>query len=478
MKKIVSNIMKYLISFFFSITSCILLYYVNKLNILKPIYYTLLCMIVVFLWLIINYKIYSSKTRIIPKIIFILLSIVLSISYSYFINYASNTVDFLKKITKKEEYKIQKYSVFVLNNSNINEINDLEGSNLGFISSNLNIDKVISKLNKSINYNNLNYENIGTLVYGMYNNEIKAIVLEDSYIQLIQESNLTFLEESKIIYSFEIKIKKDARQTKKIDINYEPFIVYISGSDSRGTIYDVSRSDVNILAVINPQNNKILLLTIPRDYYVQLHGTTGAKDKLTDAGLYGIDMSKSTIEDLLDIEINYYVKVSFNTLVNLVDVLDGIDIYSDTAFEGFTQDRTKCIYKVGIQHLNGKCTLRFVRERKKLSGGDRHRGTNQQQVITKIIEKLKQPKYLVNYNNILKSMDGTFETDITYDEITNFIKYQLTNLTNWQIKSISVDGTDIMSETYTFGKQKLSVMVPDEKTIEIAKEKIKEYLEK
>ena len=254
----------------------------------------------------------------------------------------------------------------------------------------------------------------------------------------------------------------------------KPYIVYISGTDSRTSVKAISRSDVNIVMVIDPNKHKILMVSIPRDCYVQLHGTTGIKDKLTHAGVYGIDKSINTIEDLLDIDINEYIKVSFATVIKSVDLLDGIDIYSDKSFIPWTN--RNCYIKEGTQHLDGTCALAFARERKTYERGDRHRGENQEQVLSKIIEKMTNPKYLTRYNEILKQTEDSFQTNISYDKITNAVKDELSTLAKWDIETYNLDGYGAMLPTYSMGSMNLWVMIPDEQTIITAKNKINEYL--
>ena len=269
------------------------------------------------------------------------------------------------------------------------------------------------------------------------------------------------------------------KKSSSFDITNNPFAVYISGSDSRGKLSDTARSDVNIVAVVNPKTNKILLVSIPRDYYVQLHGTTGVKDKLTHAGIYGVDMSKNTISDLLDTNIDYYLKVGFDTVTDLVDVIGGIDVYSDQVLNLKGRNNKKCDFYIGTNSVDGACALAFARERKSYTSGDRHRGENQQEIITAIIEKISSnPSILVKYKDILKALDSSFETNMSYEDITTLIKEELTSLTKWEVESISLDGTGSSEPTYSMGSQKLYVMIPDETTVNNAKEKINEYLQK
>ena len=233
---------------------------------------------------------------------------------------------------------------------------------------------------------------------------------------------------------------------------------------------------MNQLVVVNPKTNHILLVNTPRDYYVRLAGTIGLKDKLTHAGIYGINKSIDTLEDLYDININHYLRVNFNTLVKVVDVIGGIDVYSDKTFNSF-HIKGWTVSK-GLNHFNGKEALAYSRERYAYIDGDHHRGRNQQDVITAIINKITTSKVLISkYNSILNVLDGSFQTDISTSGITSFIKYQLDKMPSWKVESIAVSGYNSYNYTYSMGyNYKLYVMEPDYDSIETAKEKIKEVL--
>ncbi len=401
-----------------------------------------------------------------------IIAILLSCCYLCGYHYARHTTDFIQGITGVH-YETQTYSVRVLKTSGFNEISQLRNQHVGFMSTNPNLEDTKSNLKAAVNYKAQDFDNLGTMVSSIYAFETAAIVLNDSYTQYIEETDSEFVNDSKVIYTFEVrKISDD--EPVRVDVANKPFIVYLSGSDSRGTISDVARSDVNIVMIINPQTGKILLVNIPRDYYVQLHGTTGLRDKLTHAGIYGVNKSKTTIEDLLGIEVNYTVKVGFNTVIKVVDAIGGIDIYSDKEFTAFTNKT--CHFKYGTQHVDSTCALAFSRERYAYASGDRHRGENQQAVITAIINKLSDPKYMLKYTDILNAAEGSFETNLSYDEITGFAKQQLSELKHWEVESIALDGTGASMPTYSMGSQRLYVMVPNQTTIDAAKAKIAEYL--
>ena len=310
----------------------------------------------------------------------------------------------------------------------------------------------------------------------LINEGIDAIVLEESYINLANEEIEDFSDNTRIIHTFTVKVKAHKEETK-IDVTYEPFIIYISGIDQYGNVNSVrGRSDVNQLLVINPKTHHILIVNTPRDYYVQLANTTGLRDKLTHAGIYGINKSIETIENLYDIDINHYIRINFDTLINVVDVLGGLDIYSDKAFTPWTN--RKVYINAGWNHLNGKEALAYARERKTYTDGDHHRGRNQQQIIEAIITKLTSTKtFLSKYNSILNTLDNTFQTDMDTSLITSFIKYQLDKMPNWKIESVQVNGYASWNYTYSMGyNYYLWVMEPDWNSVSEIKKSINEVL--
>ena len=462
---------KWLLVSLLTFSSFGLLLYVFKFNVLNAKQFILLSMIILLIWFILIFKLIRKKTSKVSKIIFGFLSIIFICLYALGARYVKTTIEYTKKITEAK-FETVNYKVLTLSENDY-KINDLKNKNIGFMSTDPYLDKSIKKLEKKILFNDKTYEEVGTLIGELYENKVQGIVINESYLSLLDENEVQFINENKELYSYSIKVFKK-KNKKTVDVTKDPFIVYISGSDSRGTISDVARSDVNIVTVINPKQRKVLLVSIPRDYYVQLHGTYGVRDKLTHAGVYGIEMSKNTINDLLGININYYVKIGFTAVERLVDTVDGVDIYSDINFTAHTNKN--CSFTEGNQHVNGTCALAFARERYSYESGDRHRGQNQQTIITALINKLTNPKYLIRYDKILKNTEGTLETDLSYDDITSLVKYELSDLKKWNVESISLDGTGDMQPTYSMGSINLYVMEPNIDTVNYAKEKINEYL--
>ncbi len=390
--------------------------------------------------------------------------------------YLNNTYNFFKNIVSSE-YEGINYNVVVLKDGKYSNIKSLNNEVLGFLDENSN--DVKKTLEKELSFQNKIYDNVGELKKELIAETIPAIVIDDSMLTILKEEDETFEKLIKVIYNFSVQTKVSNNPTSNITISKDSFALYISGIDQWGSVSTVrGRSDVNIVAIVNPKIHKVLLINTPRDYYVQLHGKTGLKDKLTHAGVYGIDMSLNTLEDLYDINIDYYLRVNFDTLVKLVDVIGGIEVYSDKTFISSHQRDWKI--KEGMNKMDGKQALAYSRERYAYKEGDRHRGKNQQDVITAIIKKASSSKViLTKYNSILDTLEGSFQTNISTDMITGFIKEQIDKMPKWEVEQIAVSGSDAHEYTYSYGtNQKLYVMFPFEKDIESAKKRIDDVYEK
>ncbi len=458
-------------------TSLLLIFSLKRLNILQGWQFFLVCAVLVLIFVYTFYKLVISKrAKTFSKIFACIIAIIISGLSFFAYQYIQKANDFISDITGEHE-EVQYYEVRTHKDSGIKSIKDLDGKTIGFMSTNPNLESTKAKLKETISFEAKDYEEIGILLAAFYDKEVDAVIVNESYYSFLEESDSTFDEDSVMLFDFKVHAeKRDIRQP--VNVTTEPFIVYISGSDSRGSISQTARSDVNIVAVINPQTAKILLVSIPRDYYVQLHGTTGVKDKLTHAGVYGIEKSKTTIEDLLGIKVNYTVKVGFQAVTKIVNAIDGVDIDSDQALKLSAGNHKICEIQKGMNHLDGDCALRYARERYSYSTGDRHRGQNQQQVLTAIVARLSDVHYASRYTSILDAAKGSFQTSLTEEEITGFARYQLSELKKWSVESIQLDGTGSMQPTYSMGSMNLYVMIPNQASIDAAKTKIAEYLTK
>ncbi len=447
-------------------------YNLLKLDIL-PIKYLLVgSTIIIILILVLVYLLFVAKKGLI-QVIGLFLAVML-IAFCCFLNkYLSNTYDFFKNTNK--DYETISYSVLVLNESPYENLESLQNKSISYLEDGYKVS-IQKELNRKINYTE-KLMNFWESTSELFDKKVEAILLEESYLALAKEEIEDFDLKTKEIYTFEIQVKAhEENPNVSVNITMEPFIFYISGVDQWGNVKSVrGRSDVNMLVIVNPKTNQILLVNTPRDYYIQLDGTKGLKDKLTHAGIYGIDKSIKTLENFYDIDISHYLRVNFDSVIKIIDVIGGIDINSDKAFK--PRNDSRYINK-GWNHFDGKLALAYARERYAYTTGDHHRGANQQQVITAIIEKFTSSSVLISkYNTLLDSLNGSFQTDMSMEEITSFIKYQIDKMPSWKVESIAVTGTGDMQPTYSMGsKLKLYVMNPDMKSVKMAQEKIKEVL--
>ena len=408
------------------------------------------------------------------KLTIISLIIILFVSgiYIYVTNYALATISFLGDVFK-EAKETDEYYLIVRKDSSYAKIEDIENKNVHFFQV---VDDVKSEVTKKVRITLVNQENLVDLGNKLLGKNVDVILTSATQYSMLGDEVKNFKESTRILYTIkhEVQTNTKAEETgSKYSVKSGKFNVYISGIDTSGSISNVARSDANILMTINTDTHEALLTSIPRDYYVTLH-SYGAKDKLTHSGIYGINETVKTVEDLLDTDINYYVRVNFTTVIKLVDKLGGIDVYSDYSFT--TSDKLYT-FKKGYNHMNGEEALRFSRERYAFEAGDNQRVKNQQYVIEAVMKKvLNSTTLLTKYTDILDSLKGSFQTNIAQDDISKLVKDQINNMSSWTIKSNSLTGTGASSSTYSMGSTKLYVMVPNSTSVTSAKEKIDEVL--
>lgn len=457
-----------------SIISCGLLIYFEIL----PIMYLSLFIIIGGLIVFFFFKILNNKRlKKWIKIVISIPSILLIILFTFISIYSYGTISFFSEILDIG-IRNDSYSIYVLNSSKYKNIKELEDKVIAISDINdKGTEKAIDKISKKIEFNMAEYDSIGDSANSLIEGEVDAILALDSNIEILKEDTKEF-NKLKSIYTFNVSTKVET-VGDKVDVSKKNFVFYISGIDTSGKVGAKARSDVNILVAVNPKENKILMVNTPRDYYVKLHDKK-SMDKLTHAGVYGIEESVNTLEDLYDININYYARVNFTTFVNIVEELDGINVNVPLSFCEQTSSRTStkqiCLQK-GEQTLNGEEALALSRTRHTVAGGDRGRIENQMLVLEAIIDKAISPKIITKYNSLLNSVSDSIITNIDQKSITKLIKKQIKNNSSWDIETYSVTGTDASDVTYSTGNGQVYVMKQDKESVLEAKKLLDKILE-
>ncbi len=400
------------------------------------------------------------------------------------LSYLFSTKDFFNQ-TKAREYYTVKYSVLVHKDSEYQELSELNDKRYAsYVDTVTSYTEAFEELKQIINFNAILHDTYLNAASAFMRGEADFIMLSDSYVGIIEDMEEGFSEKIRSIHTIEVKVY-DAVEVSDVDVLNESFNIYISGIDVEGDISQVSRSDVNMIVTVNPKTHKVLLTSIPRDFYIQLHGTTGLKDKLTHSGIYGPTMTVKTVEDFLNIKINYFIRVNFSSVVNLVNAIGGVYLTPNFTFYR-AYDGNNCWYNEGVTTwYNGACALRYARERKAYGTGDIQRIQNQQHVLTAILNKILSPEIIKNYSSILSAVQNNFETSIPEQKIYQLINNQLDNMPKWEVLDCHMEGYDSHSDIYSYGKYEAGnyganyyyVMEPNYDTVEAAKAKIKEVFE-
>ena len=464
------NILKIVLSIITIILSIICIFTIKGLNMLPNKYFIIFVSIMI-LFNLIGLLLYTKKKwlNIIGLVISIITIIVSIIGYYY----GSETIDYLKHSFNNDSVEISEYGLYVLKKNNF-ELNDIK--NFGYLNDE-SAEKAVKELKSRTNAEELSYDDMYTLSNDLKDNKLNSMLLDKTYYNMLFDENEISEDDVKLIHSFNIEIKK--KVTKQNVDTLKPFNIFLSGSDARSNyIASKTRSDVNMIISVDPKKKTILLTSIPRDYYVSVYGKTGLKDKLTHAGIYVIDTSVKTFENLFDINIDYYIKVGFSSVIEVVNLIGGIDIESDKAFVSHCGDggAIKTNVKKGMNHFNGGEALSYARERYAYALGDRHRILNQQQVLEAVINKVTTDKsVLLKYDKLLKSLRKLYKTNIPSELISLLVKNQLEDMSGYKIERQSVSGSDASMNTYTAPSKKRYVMIPYEKDVKRASENIKKY---
>lgn len=479
---------------FMIISLALLIFQIIKLNLLPAKLIVLFSLVMVILCLIILLILHFKAKKFLPRILagFIALCMCMGLAYgNYFIFKTDNTFDV---VTSLADSKATTTSIVALKSSSIKKEKDLKGKKIGTI---LDMDKkptkrMLDDLNKdNIKYTTKDYSNLDELMEAFYSGEVDAICLNEKYRDILHETQayFTFQTDTRIVHQnvHYTKVEKNDNPSDPVnDISKDAFTVLVSGNDSYGTLQDSNtRSDANLLLTVNPKTGTILMTSIPRDYYVELicpdddpelACPEGSYDKLTHSGLMGVKSTEETIEKALGIKINYNVRINFSSVVNLVDALDGIDLDIKKGEEvDIFYVNSQPGLSVGKHHVDGETALAFARERHAYADGDNQRVRNQQKVFKAIFKRIISPKMITNYGKFMDAIAVAFDTNLSGDEISKFVKYELDNMLNWKIESYAI----VAEPDYQFCYQSqsyASVVAQNDVMNEVAKKKIQAVL--
>lgn len=452
-------------------------------NILIPIILVLILLTLIFV-LLINFSAHGLVSKILCSLMVVVLSAVYGLGNYYL--YSTNTT--LETVTDQGNKAKNTVSVVVLNSSGLENVNSLEASKLGVLKAigNEATKKSLTDLKKNnVTYTKKTYDNMLGMLKALYDGEVDAIVLNEAYRSNVcdLEDYANFNNDTKVIHKTVYYTKENSSSLAVSDITSKPFNILISGNDSFGSLDENSRSDVDMLVTINPVTSTILLTSIPRDSYVKevcndYACNYGVYDKLTHTGIYGVDTTKDTIENMLDIDINYVYRVNFTSMIDIVDALGGVDV---TVLEGmavskfYTNSNLEGVHE-GENHLDGKRALAYSRERKAYLDGDLQRARNQQQVLQAMFKKATSPEIIKNYTSLLKALIGAFDTNMTTKEITSFIKYQIQAKPSWKFEQFVLKGDNDLKMSAELGSE-VSVVILYDSYINIAHDKIQAVLD-
>ncbi|NLC33744.1 MAG: LCP family protein [Erysipelothrix sp.] len=448
----------------YTILSVLIGYQIIKMGTLPTKYNLILVGILVLLALIIYTTLIFSKRRklnVLSRIITIVLALLLLVGNYNFYKFGS-----LLHRSTGSETKTDTISVIVKKDStysNISEVKDLifgiEDHREAIV-----LEGIVSieeKVKQTIQVKEI--DSYIKVVEALYADDVEVIIINEAYRNIITDFNPTFNEDTKVIYTYD---KHTVIEKGDLDVTKDVFSVMISGIDIYGSISNNSRSDVNILATVNPNTKQIVLVSIPRDYYLPLACQNDAMDKLTHTGIYGVDCTMATVGNLFDVDIDYYARVNFSSLINVINAVGGVTVQNDHYFEAGGY-----VFNQGDVQLDGEKALVFVRDRYHQTDGDSARGRNQVKVLTAIINKMLSPTLITNFNSILGSLEGSFETNLTSNDINNLVKMQIEDMSSWEIMQEQVGGTGTSAYSFALGGN-YYMMIPDMATVDRVKEVI------
>ena len=455
----------------YAVLAVFLLFLIFKYNMLDFRYLNIVvAVLIVVLAILCFFLIWSKKAKNLTLIL-LLLGILISGTSLFAVG---QFIGFTSRLNATSNYSNYSMSIAVLADSPIDNISQVTSVTGPTGTDKDNIQQLMNDLKATQNKELTVEESRSYLAAykSLLAGDTKAIILNSVFENIIESEYPDYASKIKKIYTKEL-IK--TVETPK-DVKGDSFNVYISGIDTYGPISSVSRSDVNIIMTVNRETKKILLTTTPRDSYVPIaDGGNNQKDKLTHAGIYGVDASIHTLENLYGIDLNYYARLNFTSFLKLIDLLGGVDVYNDQEFTAHTNGK---FYSVGNVHLDSEQALGFVRERYSLADGDRDRGRNQQKVIVAILQKLTSTEALKNYDGIIKGLQDSIQTNMPLETMMKLVNAQLESGGTYKINSQDLKGTGRMDlPSYAMPESNLYMMEISDSSLESVKAAINDVIE-
>lgn len=453
------------------ILSLVFLFALIEINLLPETYVIVIAGLIIALEVIvILWQVKFSKAKWIGQMVSVVISLILIFSSVYTVK-ANNTLDEINNT----EIKLENMVVAVLASDYaeniteameytfaIQELGDVESDEDYYSIIVTDMEEQMECCLETIVYASLTEE-----IIALENNEVDAIIYNEAYMVIVEDQNPEIIDTLKVIYEYGVEIQLEAEVVEEVETGESNvFSVYFTGIDTYGSIIKTSRSDVNVIAVVNMDTEQILLVTTPRDYYVTFPEVTGdSEDKLTHAGIYGVDVSVDTLEALYDTSIDYYIRVNFSSFTTIVDALGGIEVYSSQSFYTTEHSGVSIYVQEGYNDFTGSEALLFARERYNLADGDFQRGENHEEIIKAIIEKVSSSAILTGAYEILDSISDSIDTDMPTEVIQELIKTQIDEGTEWEIIMVSAKGTTGSAMCYSYAGGELSVVYPDEDSV-------------
>ena len=456
----------------YALLAVFLLFLIFKYNMLAFRYLNIVVAVLIVALAILCFFLIRSKKAKNLTLILLLLGVVINGTSLFAV---SQFIGFTSRLNATSNYSNYSMSIAVLADSPIENISQVTSVMGPTGTDKDNIQQLLNDLKVSQNKELTVEESSSYLAAykSLLAGDTKAILLNSVFENIIESEYPDYASKIKKIYTKELTKKVETPK----DVKGDSFNVYISGIDTYGPISSVSRSDVNIIMTVNRETKKILLTTTPRDSYVPIaDGGNNQKDKLTHAGIYGVDASIHTLENLYGIDLNYYARLNFTSFLKLIDLLGGVDVYNDQEFDAYTNNGKH--YSAGKLHLDSKDALGFVRERYSLADGDRDRGRNQQKVIVAILQKLTSTEALKNYDSIIKGLQDSIQTNMPLETMMNLVNTQLESGGTYKINSQDLKGTGRMDlPSYAMPESNLYMMEISDSSLESVKAAINDVME-